>query len=42
MTLTLQPSRQKVDTFRVNEPLLMWSLWDSVWAGGMAHPQVIG
>ena len=28
------------DTFLVNEPLLPWSLRESVWARGMAHPQV--
>ena len=31
-----------MDTFLVNEPLLPWSLRESVWARGMAHPQVIG
>ena len=41
MTLTLHPSRHRVDTFLVNEPLLPWSLRESVWARGMAHPQVI-
>ena len=30
-----------MDTFLVNEPLLPWSLQESVWARGMAHPQVI-
>ena len=42
MTPTRQPSRHRVDTFLVNEPLLPWSLRESVWARGMAHPQVIG
>ena len=42
MNPTLHPSRHRVDTFLVNEPLLRWSLRDSVWARGMAHPQVIG
>ena len=42
MTPTLHPSRHRVDTFLVNEPLLPWSLRDSVWARGMAHPQVVG
>ena len=42
MTPTLHPSRHRVDTFLVNEPLLLWSLRESVWARGMAHPQVIG
>ena len=42
MTPTLHPSRHRVDTFRVNEPLLPWSLRESVWARGMAQPQVIG
>ena len=41
MTPTLHPFRHRVDTFLVNEPLLPWSLWESVWARGMAHPQVI-
>ena len=41
MTPTLHPSRHRVDTFLVNEPLLPWSLRESVWACGMAHPQVI-
>ena len=40
-TPTLYPSRHRVDTFLVNEPLLLWSLRESVWARGMAHPQVI-
>ena len=42
MSPTLHPSRQRVDTFLVNEPLLPRSLRESVWARGMAHPQVIG
>ena len=42
MTPTLHPSWHRVDTFLVNEPLLPWSLRESVWARGMAHPQVIG
>ena len=42
MTPTLHPSRHRVDTSLVNEPLLPWSLRESVWARGMAHPQVIG
>ena len=42
MTPTLHPSRQRVDTFLVNEPLLPWSLREGVWARGMAHPQVVG
>ena len=42
MTPTLHPSRHRVDTFLVNEPLLPWSLQESVWARGMAHPQVVG
>ena len=41
MTPTLHPSSHRVDTFLVNEPLLLWSLRESVWARGMAHPQVI-
>ena len=41
MTPTLHPSRHRVDTFLVNEPLLPWSLRESVWARGMAHPRVI-
>ena len=42
MTPALNPSRHRVDTFLVNEPLLPWSLRKGVWARGMAHPQVIG
>ena len=42
MTPTLHPSQHRVDTFLVNEPLLPWSLRESVWARGMAHPRVIG
>ena len=42
MNPTLHPSRHRVDTFLVNEPLLPWSLRESVWARGMAHPQVVG
>ena len=42
MTPTLHPSRHRVDTFLVHEPLLPWSLRESVWARGMAHPRVIG
>ena len=42
MIPTLHPSRHRVDTFLVNEPLLPWSLRESVWARGMAHPQVVG
>ena len=42
MNPTLRPSRHRVDTFLVNEPLLPWSLRKSVWARGMAHPQVMG
>ena len=38
----LLPIRHRVDTCLVNEPLLPWSLRESVWARGMAHPQVIG
>ena len=41
MTPTLHPSPHRVGTFLVNEPLLPWSLRESVWARGMAHPQVI-
>ena len=40
MTPTLHPSRHRVDTFLVNEPLLPWSLREGVWARGMAHPPV--
>ena len=42
MTPTLHPSQHSVDTFLVNEPLLPWSLRESVRARGMAHPEVIG
>ena len=41
MTPTLHPSRHRVDDFLVTEPLLPWALRESVWARGMAHPQVI-
>ena len=41
MTPRLHPSRHRVDTFLVNEPLLPWSLGESVRARGMAQPQVI-
>ena len=41
MTPTLHPSLHRVDTFLVNEPLLPWSLRESVWACSMAHHQVI-
>ena len=41
MNPTLHPSRHRVDTFLVNEPLLPWSLRESIWARGMAHPQVV-
>ena len=41
MTPTLHPSRHRVDTFLVNAPLLRWSLRESVWARGMAHPKSI-
>ena len=41
MTPTLNPSQHRVDTFVVNEPLLPWSLRESFWARGMAHPQGI-
>ena len=39
---TLHPSRRRVDTFLVNEPLLLWPLRESVWAPGLAQPQVVG
>ena len=42
MTPTLHPFRDRVDSFLVNEPLLPWSLRESVWARGMAHPEMIG
>ena len=42
MSPTLPPLRHWVDTFPVNEPLLPWSLRESVRARGMAHPQVVG
>ena len=40
ITPTLHPSWHRVEIFLVNEPLLLWSLRESVWAHGMAHPQV--
>ena len=39
---TLHTFRHRLDAFLVNEPLLPWSLRESVWARGMAHPQVTG
>ena len=39
MTPTLHPSRHRVDTYLVNEPLLPWSLRESVWARIMANPR---
>ena len=42
MTPTLHLSQHRMDTFLVNEPLLPWSLQESVSALGMAHPQVVG
>ena len=39
MTPRLHPSRHRVDAFLFNEHLLPWSLQESVWARGMAHPQ---
>ena len=42
MTPTLHASRHGVDTFLVHEHLLPWSLRETVWARGMAHPQVVG
>ena len=42
MTPTLHPSRHRVDTFLVNEPLLPCSPRECVWARGMAHCQVVG
>ena len=42
MTPTLHPSRHRLDNLMVNEPLLPWSLRDSVGARGMADPQVVG
>ena len=42
MIPTLHPSRHRVDTFLVNQPLLPWSLQENLWAGGVPQPQVIG
>ena len=42
MTRTLHLSLHRVDTSLLNEPLLPWSLRESVWARGMAQPQVVG
>ena len=42
MTPTLHPSRHRLHTFLVNRPLLLWSMRESVWARGMAQPQVVG
>ena len=41
LTPTLQPSRHRVDAFLLNKLLLPWSLRESVWARGVAQPQVI-
>ena len=41
MTPRLHPSRHRVDTFLVSQPLRPWSLRESAWARGMAHPKVI-
>ena len=41
MTPTLHPTLHRVDTFLVNEPLLPWSLRESVWARGTAQPLVV-
>ena len=41
MTPTLHPSRHRVDTFLVNQPLLPRSLRESVWARRMENPQVV-
>ena len=41
MTHTRHPSRHRVDTFLVNAPLLPCFLRESVWARGMARPQVV-
>ena len=41
MTPTLNRSRHRPDTFLASEPLLRWSLPESEWARGMAHPQVV-
>ena len=42
MTPKLDAFRHRVDTFLVNEPLLQWSLRESVWARSIAHFQVVG
>ena len=42
MTPTLNSSWHRVDTFLVNKPLLPPFLRESIWARGMAHPQVVG
>ena len=42
MTPTLHPSRHRMYTFLFNEPLLPWSLRESVWPRNLAHPGVIG
>ena len=41
MIPTFHPSRHSVDTFLVNEPLLLLSLRESVSARGMALPEVV-
>ena len=42
MSPTLHPSRHRVDTFLVNEPLLPCLLRERAWGRGMAHHQVVG
>ena len=41
MTPTPHSSRHRMDSSLVDKPLLLWSLRESVWTGGMAHPQMI-
>ena len=41
MTPMLHPSGHRVDTFLVSEPRLPWSLRESIWTTGVAHPQVV-
>ena len=42
MTPTLCPSEHRLDSLLVNEPRMLSSLREGVWARGMVHPQVLG
>ena len=42
MTATLHRARLRLETFLVSQPFLPWSLRESSWAWGTAHPYVVG